>query len=204
MQVLMQKSLQAYGEIQAAINAAPTNWLRIEDLAARCAFFRNEVKSRRAERAILAPIGLTRDTFIRRQREMDPQLIKDLTRDLINYFVPSTSVIVTGSDPTGLHIYVVEDGQVHCLDTIGFAAIGTGARHAQSQLMHAGYSPTAELSDTLSLIHAAKRRAERAPHVGAGYDLFMVRPELGSYSPLRGPELLRTLDQSYARLVRLD
>jgi hypothetical protein len=191
------------GEVQATISARPEEWVSIKDVADRCAYHRNEIKAKRAERSLLAPLGLTRDTFLRRQQEMAPELVRDLARDLINFAVPHASVIITGSDPTGLHIYVVSDGEVTCHDTIGFAAIGTGARHAQSQFMHARYSVQSDPITTILLIHAAKRRAERAPGVGTGYDLFMVRRELGSFTTITS-DLLSTLDKAYVRLARVE
>lgn len=111
---------------------------------------------------------------------MDPALIEKIAHDLIHFQLPSVSVIISGVDETGAHIYIVNDGDPICRDGVGFAAIGGGARHAESQLMLGRHAWNSPASETLLLAYTAKKRAEVAPGVGTFTDLFVCGPHLGS------------------------
>ncbi len=129
-----------------------------------------------AERAILAPLGLDVDTFLRRQREMSPDLVRHLESDLHRHRL-EIETIVMGVDTAGAHIYVVHDpGQPARFNSIGFAAVGIGAAHAQSQFMFAGYTRFWPFERALFLTYTAKKRAEVAPGVGNATDVFIVGP----------------------------
>ena len=132
---------------------------------------------RLAERSVLSPLGLNMESFIARQREFSPKFV-----DQVKYEIRTAqsqvdiATIITGMDEEGGHIYTVDsDGVPFCNDSIGFAAIGSGARHAQSQFMLNRYSANCDLAMSLVAIYAAKRRAEVAPGVGLETDIFMIR-----------------------------
>ena len=95
--------------------------------------------------------------------------------------MPAVEALITGIDSTGAHIYVVTNTEVACRDAAGFAAIGAGCWHANSQFMFAGHTRFSPLPESLLLTYAAKRRAEVAPGVGVGTDMFTIGPQLGSY-----------------------
>ena len=81
--------------------------------------------------------------------------------------------IVCGVDAQWPHIYVITDpGIVNCEDSVGFAAVGIGANHADSQFMLAGYHFNETFPRSMFLTYAAKRKAEVAPGVGEATDLF--------------------------------
>lgn len=130
------------------------------------------IKSKHAEIRALGPLSLTMDSFIKRQKEMTPEIVKDLTSAIVNFDMPEIEAIVTGIDGTGTHIYVVTNSGVECRDAIGFAAIGIAYWHANSQFMFAGHNRMRPLPETLLLTYAAKKRAEVAPGVGSGTDMF--------------------------------
>jgi hypothetical protein len=190
-------------EVERRIEENPGRWLTVEDVAELYIEMRSHAKLKRASSQILSPLGLTHHSFLSNQRVMDPQLVSDVSKELINFSVPSTSVIVTGNDPTGLHIYVVESGTLSCRDTIGFAAIGSGARHAESQFMLSRYAWNSPIPDALLLIYTAKKRAERAPGVGAASDMFMIGSQLGSFAPVY-EHVLSRLDAAYDRIRTLE
>ena len=52
------------------------------------------------------------------------------------------------------------------LDGVGFVAAGSGQWHAESQFMFSRYTREWDLPEALSLVYAAKKRAEVAPGVG--------------------------------------
>jgi 20S proteasome alpha/beta subunit len=152
------------------------------------------------ERKILAPLGLTMQTFIARQRELGRsfanQILYDLS-DLRNELQIET--IIAGIDPTGHpHIYTVDgDGSALCNDSAGFAAIGIGASHAESQFMFQRYSPRFEFGPAILLLYTAKRRAEVAPGVGVETDMFLVRSDKKIVTPMH-PDLGVHLETMYA------
>jgi hypothetical protein len=65
------------------------------------------------------------------------------------------------------------------LTTVGFAAIGIGKAHAESQFTFSGYWPIKPFHETLLLTHASKKRAEAAPGAGKATDVLVIGPGLG-------------------------
>jgi len=141
----------------------------------------------RAEDALLKPVGLDRQTFVSRQQELNADVLARLTNDLLNYrFTDPLEAIILGIDmdgPQGAvpglrypHLYVAYDSDVKCEDATGFAAIGIGRSHAQSQFMFAGYERRWKFPKALLLAHSAKKRAEVSPGVGKATDMFSIGP----------------------------
>jgi hypothetical protein len=93
--------------------------------------------------------------------------------------MPGIELILDGVDVTGPHIYKIDNGNAYCCDSVGFAAIGIGAWHANSQLMLNGYSPLFPVAESILSVYMAKRRSEVAPGVGVETDMFALGPELG-------------------------
>jgi hypothetical protein len=112
--------------------------------------------------------------------------------------MPAIEAIVSGVDGIGAHIYVVNNSEVTCRDAIGFAAIGAGYWHANSQFMFAGHNRNRPLAETLLLTYAAKRRAEVAPGVGIGTDMFSIGPTPGTYAAIIEP-IIKDVDEIYKR-----
>lgn len=173
-----------YIEIRSRIEKAPNVWLTVNEIADIYQKFFNLEKQHRAENEILAPLGLTTETFISRQKEMSRDSVKSINNELINFEIDPVGVILAGVDQEGgyigAHLYTVEDGDKRCWDTIGFAALGYGGRHAESQFMLAQHGPASSLASTLLLTYSAKKRAEVAPGVGSETDLIMIGPQLGT------------------------
>jgi len=180
-------------------------WVPIGDLANRYHHIYQEIKSSKAEARVLAPLGLNLDTFIKRQNEMASSIVEQLTKEIVNFEMPPIEAIVAGIDDLGAHIYVANNNEVACRDAIGFAAIGAGYWHANSQFMFAGHNRLRPIPETLLLTYAAKKRAEVAPGVGAGTDMFTLGPAPGSYSIIR-EDVIAGLDKIYkhttARAIR--
>ncbi|MCG2771968.1 MAG: hypothetical protein L6277_07765, partial [Desulfobacterales bacterium] len=182
--------------VNKRIEAEPQNWWNVRDVAELYDQYYNEARLKRAEKKILAPLGLDRNTFIDRQKQMDSELVRQLSAEMKYFTPPPISAIFAGIDTSGPHIYVADNENVTCRDLAGFAAIGAGMWHANSQLMFAGHTKSKLLPETLLLIYYAKRRAEVAPGVGEGTDMFMVGPALGSYISV-GDHVLAKLKEIY-------
>jgi hypothetical protein len=187
-------------EVDERIEHDPDDWWNVDDVANRYAAAYLSAKRTRAEAAILSPLSLTQDSFLARQQQMAPSLVASLTKELLNFEFPYTSAIVTGIDTTGAHIYTVKNGDVRCLDSIGFASIGIGSRHAESQFMFARHTPHAKGADTLLRVYVAKKRAEVAPGVGEVTDMFSIGPQLGTANPI-GQQIVDDIDRIYQELV---
>lgn len=177
--------MQSVGaEVKKRIRAAPKIWLNVRDIAELYRHYYEELRIMHSEHDILAPLTLDRHTWISRQKEMDSELITKIATELMNYEWEETAVIFSGIDSSGAHIYVARNGVISCQDSVGFAAIGAGEWHANSQLMFAGHTKEKSVPETLLLVYSAKRRAEVAPGVGKGTDMFAIGPSVGSFSPI--------------------
>ena len=191
-----------YREMGDRIRAEPANWWLVKDVAYLYSKGYDELRRKRNERAILSPLGLTHASFTASQQTMSESLVRMLTTELLNFSLPGVATIFAGADPTGTHLYVADGGDVSCLDNVGFAAIGVGRWHANSQFMFAQHDRTKPAPDTLLLAYHAKKRAEVAPGVGSGTDMFTVGPQLGSYV-LIPDEVIVALEKMYrTRLSR--
>lgn len=168
-------------DVRAAVSADPREWLSVRSIADRYCDHWAEIKRHRAEHAILKPLGLTTKEFLEEQSQMDEKSVQDISNGLIEFALPGTACLVAGIDATGPHIFAIYDGVPMQTDSVGFAAIGIGGRHAESQLMLAQYAPDVAPSAAMMLVHLAKSRAEVAPGVGPDTDMFVVGPELGTY-----------------------
>jgi hypothetical protein len=182
--------------------AHPGDWMRVQDVADGYAHLWAEAKGKRAEAALLWPLNLDRTTFNASQRSLDPALVDQLAMKMVNFEVPFTQGLIAGNDWDGTHIYRVEDGEVSCLSTVGFGAIGKGARHAESQFMLARHSWDAALADALLLTYIAKRRAQIAPGVGAATDLSAIIG-LGGYTEIRS-DVRDALEREYVSIVNAE
>lgn len=132
---------------------------------------------------------------------MRPEIVADLVEKLTTYqFGSFLETIFIGMDNDGplgtkgekltyAQIYATERDKVLCLNTVGFAAIGSGKSHAESQLMFYGHSPRKPFNETVLLTYAAKKRAEVAPGVGKITDMVVVGPGLGPIVKVEEPHL---------------
>jgi hypothetical protein len=133
------------------------------------------VNRKRAENAILVPLGLNTDTFQAQQKDFSESFVSSITNQLQNHAPIDTETLVVGSDGENIHIYSVDAyGNETCLDAIGFGAIGIGAWHAKSRLMQTGHINSRILAPTLASIYAAKKNAEIAPGVGRYTDINII------------------------------
>lgn len=187
--------------VSAQVKENPTTWLKVKDIAYLYAHFHNLYKSKRSENAILTPLGLNKDSLIARQHEMSPDFLANLTKQMLSFNLPFVAAIVTGIDDEGTHIYVLNADQISCMDTIGFASIGSGSRHAESQFMLARHSFNSPLPETLLLTYSAKKRSEISPGVGKETDMFMIGPGLGSHTILKS-EVMKKLDDEYQKVTK--
>jgi 20S proteasome alpha/beta subunit len=134
------------------------------------------IKLKEAEDIYLAPLGLNSDSFLAQQKDMAPHFVSLLTDQMQSYKGEDVDALIVGSTKDKrVHIYGVDfRGMVSCYSDVGFAAIGSGAWHAKSRLMQAGYTSNMGFAMALGTIFVAKKIAELAPGVGENTDITMV------------------------------
>lgn len=178
--------------------AGNQRWLWVQEIAEVVSRQIGWQFKRQAERVVLRQFGLDMDTFIKRQNEMQRGFVDDVLSRM-ERLRPNIETIVAGVDPVGAHIYHVDAfGTITCHDAAGFAAIGIGSRHAESQFMFARHAMRKPLPETMLLTYTAKRRAEIAPGVGLDTDMFAVAG-LGGYTPIASGRVTE-LQQLYRRV----
>jgi hypothetical protein len=185
--------------VQKRAEEDPGTWWELEEVAKLYQDHYARVSAQHAERQILAPLGLSMETFVSRQKEMADSLLRQVAAQLLAFRLSDDGidVIFAGTDHKGTHIFASRDGEMAWCDGIGFAAIGAGSPHADSQLMFQGHSKWKGVPETLLLVYSAKKRAEVAPGVGKATDMFIIGPALGSF--LQIPDAaLNKLDSFYS------
>lgn len=148
---------------------------------------------------ILTPLGLTIDDLHGWIGKGGSSFVEDAVGRFYSLKL-GMETIIAGVDAHGGHVYVVLDpgGVVAVHDDIGFAAIGGGEWHAQSQFMQAGYIKKWPLSWALFLIYLAARRAQVAPGVGTDIDLYGIS-SAGGLRPITGDPLGTELEKIYEK-----
>jgi len=139
----------------------------------------NKIRSKRAEIAILSPFGLTMEKFLAEQKNLSDSFIEKVRSDISTFQLDAIETNIVGHDDFGPHIYTLYGNRPICCDGFGFTAIGTGAKHAESQFMLNGYSRIVPQEDALWMVYMAKRKSEIAPGVGKATDLFVMTREKG-------------------------
>jgi hypothetical protein len=76
---------RVYGVVNERIQKQPENWWRVKDVVDLYFQFYNEIKSERASRVFLAPLGLTRESFISGQKQMTDGFINQITSEMVNF-----------------------------------------------------------------------------------------------------------------------
>jgi len=182
------------------VHAEPQNWWLVRDVAElwRQAHIKRQLRD--AETAILAPLGLTSESFIARQRELAPSVTERLTAALRGFELNGIEVIFCGIDPEGAHLYQADGANVVSRDTTGIASIGSGSYHARSELRVSGHTPDTPFALALYHTYVAKKRAEVAPGVGTDTDTFLAWG-LGGTSNIR-PDLIAAIDKAFQKSVK--
>tara|TARA_R110000868_G_scaffold101213_5_gene278680 strand:+ start:213 stop:1184 length:972 start_codon:yes stop_codon:yes gene_type:complete len=196
---------ELFNDLSAKVNFAVRQpdapWLKVQEVAEAYVACHNAARNKRIEARLLSPLGLTYETFLSQQRNLAPELVSQVAQEMVAFDVPFCSTIFCGVDETGAHIFTVNGGKLSCEDNVGFSAIGSGGRHAESLLMTAEHSRSEPLADTLFRIFSAKKRAEVAPGVGDRTNLFMVGPALGSLVPVR-TDVLDSLERLFKKQMQ--
>jgi hypothetical protein len=189
-------------ELRAVIdaNSDRPEILTVKNMADSYATAFASAKRRRAERQVLAPLGL--DARALTSGQVDEKMAEKLAKEMLYFAMPECSAIFMGADSSAgymsAHLYKVENEQIQCCDGSGYACIGVGWYQAASSLMFSGYKLDAALDQALYLTFAAKKRAEVAPGVGPETDMVYVANDQSKYI-MFNDKVLGSLECIYAR-----
>lgn len=200
-------------DVQEWIVKDPSTWVRVKDVAlAYCRHYR-EMLREKAEAEILHPLGLDIKTFLASQATMHANQVADIADQLTKFdFDTIQEMIFMGKDQDGpidskgnkqvySQLYTTYGDKLSCVTAIGFAAIGIGKNHAESQLMFSGHSPWMTFEETLLNTYIAKKRAEAAPGVGKATDIVIVGPTLGTFEKV-DDKVVDRMDRIYKQMRR--
>ena len=176
------------------LQGSPPPWIPVSVAADLYVEAYDEIRAKYMQSTVFSKYGLDADSFIARQHEMTPQFIAGIEDNILRFrhdFFAERGVetIFAGiDDSTGppvphiVSVYKSLSGDlVVNADGVGFASVGSGSRHAESQFMMAGHSRYSSMPETLLLTYVAKKRSEVAPGVGKGTDMFVLGPQLGQF-----------------------
>lgn len=177
----------------------PFSSIPVRDVASQYIDFCNRER-RVATNTLLAPYGLTTESYIDKQRSMSDQFVKWVTDEVETIRKEiGDPVLFCGIDATGTHIFWCNGNGLSSCDAFAFAAIGSGGEHAESQFMLAGHTRLASVAETILLTYVAKKRSEVAPGVGKQTDMFVITPtEAGRFYLMA--DQIELLDATYRKM----
>ena len=170
----------------------------------------NQIRIRRIRNDVFAPFGLDENTFVSKQKEMSEIFVRTLAEKVMNFQMPGVETIVAGIDKSAgdtisPHIYCIRkspyQSSVDCCDAVGYATIGIGSRHVESQFMLARFHRHFSLPKALFLTFLAKKRSEIALGVGKETDMFLVGPTLALCTSLHTTLDYKKLDAMYEDII---
>lgn len=115
---------------------------------------------------VLEPRGLSLMDFYNMHQRLNAGVLAEIEGNLSQLNL-NVEFIVAGCTDTLHHIYTISHpGMTIVHDSIGHVCIGSGGSHATYHLIGSNYRKTLKTKDVLSLVEAAKKKAEVAPGVG--------------------------------------
>lgn len=152
------------------------------------------------EEALLHRFGLDRKSFINKQKELEPELVKNINNTIGNYNL-GVEIIIAGVDTdTSPHIFKLENpGIMQNHDSIGYCCIGSGTQHATFSLIESEYNPAFDEAKSVHTILQAKKRAQYDPGVGELTDIVLIND---SYIKL-DDDKIKQIDTAYSDSVKV-
>ncbi len=147
------------------------------------------------ENALLQRFGLDRKTFVNKQKELDPELVKGVNNLIGNYNL-GVEIIVAGVDTDEPHMFkILNPGMKQAQDPIGYCCIGSGTQHATFSLIESEYNPSFDEAKSVHSILQAKKRAQYDPGVGELTDIVIIND---NYAKIE-QEKIKKIDENYSK-----
>lgn len=170
--------------------------LHVEEVANLYPVAYAQVRDRHAYDEILAPDAVTPEQLRRGTHNLAPEVAQDCLRRLRKFHLPGFSFIIAGIDPDGsAHLWQTDGAKKFCVDTQGFAVIGSGWAHALSRMMIAKWSPRMSRAEALLHAYEAKKEADEiVGTVGPETDISMLAADtMAHFSPII-PQFVQMID----------
>lgn len=133
-----------------------------------------DVRNKKLDEDILGKIGLTMQDYYDRNQSLSQQIVAQVVDAMAKYNY-NLSILVTGVDDKGAHIYRIDNpGRAEPFDAVGYCAVGSGELHALSTFIANDYDPYLDLNHVAAMTYEAKKRSEKAQGVGEQSDLFII------------------------------
>ncbi len=165
--------LEIFRRTEGEIGEKPN--LTVEEIVGVVSKQYEKLRNEKIVEKFFRPMGLTRETFYSQYIRMLPEEIAMGLDKLIHEFDLGVTIIITGVDKTGAHIYTVGNpGTSECLDSIGYHSIGIGQSHSLLSLVANNASAKDNTVNSIYYVFEAKKRAENAPGVGLMVDVSVI------------------------------
>jgi len=202
--------LSLHSELVEALRVEMEEWFKSTGLKpelAHCAEEYAKLYSKRLskewELRHLMPQGLSVSSF--HTSGLDVETRSRLSMKLDDKLLPSVSAIFFGSDGRGFGVWNVENNSFYNETATGFSVIGSGARHAYTQLRISKQSIFTPPTDTLWNVYFAKRRAEIAPYVGSkATDVFFYTGAPGAVMERVGDDIFARMEELYRSIEQAE
>ena len=182
------------------------NSLNVVEVARLYKELANRIYLEREQEPILRRYKLTPETFISRQSEMSHAFIDRVMDELDKIDPPPVSALILGYDQRKrAQIFRFSNGRLTLETATGFAAIGNGEWHAETQLHDCGFTKGCLLVDGLFYCYASKKRAELAPGVGTQTRIIYINREgYHNLDPFSERDLETIFRQLQRELLEID
>jgi hypothetical protein len=124
-------------------------------------------RANRLEHLFLNPRGMVLKDFYDRHSSLLPDLVRDIDQKLLTWDVGATLIAISCTDGVCNLAAIWNPGITQQLDSTGCACIGDGGPHATYAMLDLGYDKALPHDEVKKIAEAAKKRAEKAPSVGA-------------------------------------
>lgn len=184
-----------HSEALATVLAAlPEGNIRTPDLANLLSAAFIHVRNARLERRYVAPLGLTMERLAADQSALNPDLVLRLQEQLQSHHYDVEAMVVGVNDRVAGMYRIDEFGVITNHADIGFLSIGVGGIHSSAQFMYQPYTHHQNYFEAVYATFVAKKRAEVAPGVGPGTDVFRINANGVATFPA---EIVHHLDRMY-------
>ncbi len=149
------------------------------------------------EKALLQRFGLDRKSFVNKQKELEPELVKGVNNLIGNYNL-AVEIIVAGVDADEPHMFkILNPGIKQAQDPIGYCCIGSGTQHATFSLIESEYNPSFEEAKSVHSVLQAKKRAQYDPGVGELTDIVIINDKYVKIEEAK----IKKIDENYSKSV---
>lgn len=159
-------------DVATQIQTTPERWQTVKDVSQMICDAYNVLRQREIENEYLARLGLTYASFL--QLNQNDALATKIADDLMEFAFPDVQFIVCGWDPSGMHLWQIRNAAMRCRDSLGYAAIGSGATQSVAHFLAELHTRKKPFLETLYRTFVAKKRAEIVSGVGSATDMFIA------------------------------